>query len=316
MRLSISIAGALGAILLAGSAFAQGGTGIELDIPPGARQNGMGASGVALADDATGVTWWNPAGLGFVNRSAVELTYAQLAPNFATDINYNYLSYVQPLEGWGAFGVGAVFVSLGQIEGTDLNGAPTQNFGANVFSPAVYYGTRLLPDFAVGAALKYVRLQYAPTSLQGVGITFAVDLGALYRIPAARLNLGATIQNLGPSVVFINDDAASPLSRMLKLGAAWEAVSREQVSLLLAGDYNQSLLNGDIRIYGTGLELRVAQQLAGRFGYFADPYGHVGDITYGLGVSWGNLTLDYGTHPQAQDADLDNVKKITLGYRF
>jgi hypothetical protein len=103
---------------------------------------------------------------------------------------------------------------------------------------------------------------------------------------------------------------------MLKVGTAWEAVAREQVSLVIAGDYNQSLLNGDIRLYGTGLELRVAQQLAGRFGYFADPYGNVGDVTYGLGVSWGNLTLDYGTHPQAKDADLDNVKKITLGYRF
>src|SRR6266545_5273110 len=252
MRLRTTIICFLAAILLAGSAFAQGGTGLELDIHPGARQNGMGASGVALADDATAVTWWNPAGLGFVNRSAIELTYAQLAPNFASDINYNYLSYVHPVEGWGAFGVGAVFVSLGEIQGTDINGNLTQSFGANVFSPAVYYGTRLLPDLSVGAALKYVRLQYAPTSLQGVGTTFAVDLGGLYRIPAARLNLGLTVQNLGPSVVFINDDQASPLSRMMKIGFAWEAVSKEQVSLLLSGDFDQSLLNSDIRLYGTG----------------------------------------------------------------
>ena len=316
MRHFVAVAGFLGVISLAGSAFAQGGTGIELDIAPGARQNGMGAAGVAMADDATGVTWWNPAGLGFVNRSAIELTYAQLAPNFASDINYNYLTYVHPLAGWGAFGIGAVFVSLGDIVQTNQAGTELGTFGANVFSPALYYGTRILPDLSVGAALKYVRLQYAPNSLEGVGTTFAVDLGTLYRIPAARLNLGLTVQNLGPSVVFINDDAASPLSRMLKVGMAWEAISREQVSLVLAGDYNQSLLNGDIRLYGSGLELRVAQQLAGRFGYFADPYGNVGDVTYGLGVSWGNLTLDYGTHPQAQDADLDSVKKITLGYRF
>jgi hypothetical protein len=316
MRQFVAVASFLGVISLAGSAFAQGGTGIELDIAPGARQNGMGAVGVAMADDATGVTWWNPAGLGFVNRSAIELTYAQLAPNFASDINYNYLAYVHPMEGWGAFGIGAVFVSLGDIVQTNQAGTELGTFGANVFSPALYYGTRILSDLSVGAALKYVRLQYAPNSLEGVGTTFAVDLGTLYRIPAARLNLGLTVQNLGPSVVFINDDAASPLSRMLKVGVAWEAISREQVSLVVASDYNQSLLNGDIRLYGTGLELRVAQQLAGRFGYFADPYGNVGDITYGLGVSWGNLTLDYGTHPQASDADLDSVKKITLGYRF
>jgi len=57
MRHKVAIACLLGAISFAGSAFAQGGTGIELDIAPGARQNGMGAAGVAMADDATGVTW-------------------------------------------------------------------------------------------------------------------------------------------------------------------------------------------------------------------------------------------------------------------
>ena len=57
MRLSTSIVlgCALGS-LLASTAYAQG-TGRSLDIQPGARQNGMGATGVAIADDATGVTW-------------------------------------------------------------------------------------------------------------------------------------------------------------------------------------------------------------------------------------------------------------------
>ena len=64
---------------LAASALAQG-TGRSLDIQPGARQNALGAAGVALAEDATGVTWWNPAALGFVKKSAIELTYAQLVP--------------------------------------------------------------------------------------------------------------------------------------------------------------------------------------------------------------------------------------------
>ena len=67
---TIALGCVLGAVL-AGTAFAQG-TGRSLDIQPGARQNGIGAAGVAIADDATGVTWWNPAGLGFVTRTAVE----------------------------------------------------------------------------------------------------------------------------------------------------------------------------------------------------------------------------------------------------
>src|SRR5437763_6014770 len=106
------------------TAFAQG-TGRSLDIQPGARQNGMGATGVAIADDATGVTWWNPAGLGFVTKSAVDLTYAQLVPGLATDVNYNYATFVKPTAGWGAFGVGLVFLSYGTSEGTDPFGNPT-----------------------------------------------------------------------------------------------------------------------------------------------------------------------------------------------
>lgn len=102
-------------LTLATTAFAQG-TGRSLDIQPGGRQNGMGATGVAIADDATGVTWWNPAGLGFVNKSAIDLTYAQLVPGLANDVNYNYLTFVRPTSGWGAFGVGLVFLSYGTSE--------------------------------------------------------------------------------------------------------------------------------------------------------------------------------------------------------
>jgi hypothetical protein len=315
MRLTIAILTLISAISLTGNALAQG-TGRELDIQPGARQNGLGAAGVALADDATGVTWWNPAGLGFVSRTALELTYAQLAPGLADDVNYNYLTYVHPLEGWGAFGVGIVFVSLGQIDGTDINGNPTGSFGANAVAPAVYYGTRVLPDFSVGASLRYVRLQYAPNSLSGVGSTFALDLAGLYRIPAARLNFGLNVQNLGPSITFINEDQASPLSRNVKVGAAWEVYSSEQVGVTVVEDFNQSLVTDVFRTYNHGLELRVAQQLAGRIGWYSDPYGHISDLTFGLGVNWGGLSLDFGSIPQAKDEGLDNVKKITLGYRF
>src|SRR5207249_8482578 len=105
MRFKMHVLATLMGLLLASSALAQG-TGRSLDIQPGGRQNGMGAAGVALPEDATGVTWWNPAALGFVEKPAVQLTYAKLVPGLATDVSYNYGSYVQPIEGFGAFGVG------------------------------------------------------------------------------------------------------------------------------------------------------------------------------------------------------------------
>jgi Type IX secretion system protein PorV len=315
MRLSMKVLAVLIGLGIAGSAWAQG-TGRSLDIQPGARQNGMGAAGVALADDPTGATWWNPAALGFIGRSAIEITYAQLVPGLASDVSYNYANYVQPLEGWGAFGLGLVFLSYGQSEGTDEQGTPTGTFGSNEFSPAIYYGTQILPDFSVGAALKYVRIQLAPSSQSGVGSTFGLDLAGLYRIPAARMNFGLNVQNLGPSVSFINEDKADPLGRNLKVGAAWEPISRKDFSVLLVSDFNQSLVTSDFRTYNNGLELRYTDQIAGRIGWYSDPLGAISDFTYGIGLAFHGLNLDLGSIPQAKDSGLGNVQKITLGYRF
>ena len=315
MRFAINVLAVLVSLGLAATASAQG-TGRSLDIQPGGRQNGMGAAGVALADDPTGATWWNPAALGFVGRSGVELTYAQLVPGLADDVNYNFLTFVSPLEGWGAFGVGIVFLSYGTSEGSDDQGNLTGTFGSNEFSPAVYYGTQVLPDLAVGASLKWIRIQLAPSDQSGVGSTFGLDLAALYRIQPARLNLGLNIQNLGPSVAFINEDKADPLGRNVKVGAAWEAVSAKNYAVVLAADFNQSMVTNDFTTYNGGVELRYADQVAGRIGYYSDPLGEIEDMTYGIGIQFKGLTVDWGSIPQASESDLGNVQKITLGYRF
>ena len=305
----------LAGLFMAGSAAAQG-TGRSLDIQPGGRQNGMGAAGVALAEDATGATWWNPAALGFVNKTAVQLTYAKLVPGLATDVSYNYGTYVQPIEGFGAFGVGIVFLSYGQSEGRDEGGNFTGNFGSNEFSPAIYYGTRILPNFSVGASLKWIRIQLAPTANNGVGTTFGLDIAGLYKIPAAHLNFGVNVQNVGPSVTFINEDQASPLSRNIKSGVAWTPYQDKTLAVHVVEDFNQSLVTNSFRTYNTGVEVAYLNQFAGRVGWYADPEGQISGVTYGFGASWGSLGIDFGGVPQAKDSGLDDVFKITLGYRF
>jgi hypothetical protein len=73
-------------------------------------------------------------------------------------------------------------------------------------------------------------------------------------------------------------------------------------------------VTNDFRVYNNGVELRFAEQLAGRLGYYYDKLGDIRDMTYGLGVNWHNLSLDFASIPQAKG--LENVEKITLGYRF
>jgi len=315
MRFEIKALAVVLGLGVTSAAWAQG-TGRSLDIQPGGRQNGMGDAGVALAGDPTGATWWNPAALGFVSRSGVELTYAQLVPGLASDVNYNYLTFVRPTKGWGAFGLGIVFLSYGQSEGADDQGNPTGTFGSNEFSPALYYGTQILPDLSLGASLKYIRIQLAPSAQQGVGSTFGVDLAALYRITPAKVNIGVNVQNLGPSVAFINEDKADPLGRNVKVGAAWEPTGVSNFNFALAADFNQSLVTDEFRTYHGGIEVKYMDQVAGRIGYYSDPLGEIEDMTYGIGIDFKGFTIDWGSIPQAKNSDLSNVQKITLGYRF
>ena len=315
MRLTYCFMALIASLALAGSAAAQG-TGRSLDIQPGARQNGLGAAGVALPGGATAATWWNPAFLGYMTHPSVELTGAQLVPGLATDVTYNQAAYAQPVEGWGALAVQLAFLSYGSSEGVSPEGTSTGSFDSYEFSSGLSYGTRLLPDFSIGATVKWIRIQLAPQAQQGVGSTFGFDLGALYQIPEARLRLGANVQNLGPSVVFISEDNASPLSRNLKIGASWEAVSNKQFLVTLVSDFNQSFVTTDFRTYNDGFEVRYADQIAGRLGWYSDPLGNISDFTYGIGVSWKSLSLDWGSIPQAKDASLPNVNKVSLGYRF
>jgi hypothetical protein len=319
MRFHIVAAALVTAVLYVGTAYAQG-TARSLDIQPGARENGMGAAGVAIADDATGMTWWNPAGLGFAKRPDIQVTNMKLVPGLADDVTFNYLAYVQPMEGWGALAFSGAFLSYGTSAQTDEAGTLLGSFDSYEASLGLSYGVELLPDLGIGANVKYVHVQLAPSSLQGVASGLGMDIGALYLVRPAKLRLGAAIQNLGPSLVFINEDQASPLSRNIKTGFAWDALKTGGLTSTLAGDFNQSLVTQKFRTYNGGLEVKYGTEegkgigLAGRIGYYYDPLGEIKNLTYGFGLSWGKLMLDYGAIPQA--TTLPYVDKFSLGYRF
>ena len=61
--------------------------GASLQIPPGARAEGMGRFFTAVADDAF-TPWWNPAGLGFNKGFNAALMHSQLVPGLADDVYF------------------------------------------------------------------------------------------------------------------------------------------------------------------------------------------------------------------------------------
>ncbi len=313
---------AMFAVVSATAALAQG-TGRSLDIQPGARENGLGAAGVALLGDGSDAVWWNPAALGFARRPSVQLNYAQLVPGLALDVHYWNEAGTLPLGTTVGVGAGYTYLDFGRLSGFGSNGSTP-----NEKSACVSVGVAVLPSLAFGATVKRIRIQLTPFPTLGIGTGYGLDMGGLYRhtIDSLTFSAGANVQNLGPEVTFGDLGAKAPLSRNLKLGGAI------QYHALLSGgtdvgatavlDFNQSLVSGsgDFKTWNGGLEFYAGLprilRVSVRGGYYYDPDGQIEDPAFGAGVRLFGLTADVGVIPQARDSGLDNVKKYTVGYHF
>ena len=62
---------------------------IFLLIAPGARAGGMGEAQVAVANDAY-ASYWNPAGLGFLDGQELALMHVNWLPGLADDLYYEF----------------------------------------------------------------------------------------------------------------------------------------------------------------------------------------------------------------------------------
>jgi hypothetical protein len=303
----------------------------SLKIPPGARAEGMGRTFSAIADDAF-APWWNPGGLGFLSGRNAALMHTQLVPDLATDVYFEYLSYAQYLEGWGGVALTLTYLTYGESALT-LPGSPeiTGHFRSFEIAPSLAIGTAISNSLGIGANLKYIYEDLAPatsSSAAGNGSTFAVDLGALWKVPGKPVNLAIVVQNLGPNLALVDEKQADPLPRMLRLAAAFQVVNTAQHSLVAAVDGDKYLLsNGAIPdslhlswfkknevFLNVGAEYTYNGLLSVRAGYIYDDPGSIKAMTYGLGVRYKALSLDYASIPQY--SELARVSKFSLSARF
>ena len=304
------------------TAFAQSEAGGQsMLIAPGARADGMGRAGVAVAEDANAM-WWNVAGLAFVRGHQVAATYTALVPDLADDVNFSYLSYIQRVEGLGGIGASFGYLSYGKSTATDIDGNDIGEFKSYELAPAIAYGTDLVPNMGFGVALKLVRVDLAPAFVSldgraGRGTTFAADFGWLYKMPKMKTSLGATLSNIGPNIAYIDQDQSDPLGRNVRVGAAYRPVETNVHRLLVAVDATRYLLPGRtlaVDVWDAGIEYEFNRLLALRFGYISDPIGTITDVTYGFGVGYKGFHFDFANIPQSEF--LDRVNRFSAGYTF
>ncbi|OPL19228.1 MAG: hypothetical protein AVO35_11660 [Candidatus Aegiribacteria sp. MLS_C] len=326
----------LAVLALAGVSGGSTASVIWMTITPGARPNGMGEAFTAMADDAT-ASYWNPAGLAFADTTGQEITlqHSNWLPQLADDLYYEFLGYSNYIDGWGGVGGNITFMSMGEQLETTESGQELGEFYSYGIALTGSFGTEVAPGVSVGLGLKFIydHLYYEDS---GKGTSFGADLGVLYQLPMeqlgigniGRINLGASLANLGPNMSYGGSTENNPLPRTLRVGMAYVPFDSHLTRLSCTADYSKILVNVDDGIgeefnenkWGAGAEFWYYDLLALRAGYIHDTEGisTIQGPTFGAGLQYSGFQLDMAFIPVEENLQGSGKynSKYSLSVRF
>jgi hypothetical protein len=327
--------------------FAQGPASsgvLFLLIAPGARPGGMGESFVSIADDAT-ATYWNPAGMAFQNRRQISLMHSNWLPQLSSDFYYDYATMVQPMGAIGALGMSLTYLNLGeQVITGEGSSQPLGTFSSYDLAVAASYANKLSENSALGVTLKFIHSNLAPLGAgaekgDGRATAFAADLGFLKKnLLIDRLNFGVNLTNLGPAITYVDAAQADPLPTALRLGFSYQLMQQEHNRLTLATEVDRLLvarnregkaepvfkamltswadepLKDELRqnFYNLGAEYVYNNFIALRTGYHYDQAGKVKYLTFGGGLKYAALGLDFGYISAGEGHPLSDTMRFSL----
>ena len=173
-------------------------------LPTGARDEALGATGVALVGTAS-TMMYNPAGLAFVHRM---------------DVNYSYIN-------WYGSARKHVTCVAGRASKAGTFGVSLQNFGygnsttADVkdFAVTAAWGAELTDRFALGSAVKLIRESYG----DGTWNAFAIDLGAFFATESRGAIIALGARNLSNGAMGEPDRIAVP--KQIRAGVLIDLIS-------------------------------------------------------------------------------------------
>jgi len=238
----------------------------------GARSLAMGKAFVAMADDAS-ATYWNPAGLGNVERQEAMMLHTMLWAG----TTYDFMSYVRPLAQLGAVGLSLVRLYTGGFEGYDIYNEKTTSFSDDQMAVTMSMGKKLMKTLSIGANFRYLKhtLAYHTNS------SFLVDMSGLYAFPGVSdLKVGLNIQNVFENEIKPSEDKI-PLT--MRLGIAYKQFKKRLALSLDA----VSIANVPGMETHFGMEYWALKNLSIRAGMDQQ------EKTFGFGMNWRNLGIDY-----------------------
>ena len=325
---------------------------VYLLMEPGSRSGGMGQAYVAQVDDAF-AGYWNTGAMAFSRNTQFALMHTNWLGDIFPDIYYEYLGFNTYVEGTGTIGFNVLFLTYGEQDAYDENQVFNGTFSSWEMAPTVTYGYQLSKNLGIGGAFKFIHSDLAPKKvtaddMKGQGSTFAFDFGLNVRdipvlpetiLPQSRLNLGLNIQNMGPNIVYINEEQSDPLPLNWRMGLSWQVWNTDISRLTMNADMNKLLANRkhhwyervfrdwvdqsldeewDEIIWGAGGEFSYLNLLSLRLGYIYDREGEIEGISYGAGVFYEQdgfrVDIDFAMQPGGDLQDFNRTFSLKVSF--
>jgi len=224
-----------------------------LTIAPDARASGMGDAGVATTADVNSV-YWNIAKLAFIkNNIGFSLSYTPWLSKIIDDMSLSHLSGYYKINREQAVAISLSYFDMGQLQFTDVDGNPLQDFRPREFYFSGSYSRLLSEDMSLGVTLKYIHSNLVGNAFSGMGdsqpgVSLAADIGWFWHKDITTFNnpsniaIGAAITNIGSKMTYSNDDEKEFIPTNLRVGAAWKIGLDPNNSITLALDFNKLMV--------------------------------------------------------------------------
>lgn len=304
----------------------------ELRIPVGSRASAMAGANVADVQ-GTEALFWNPAGVG--HQVGTEAMFSHL--EYIADISINYFGVTTNIEDFGALGLHAKVISIGEMEVTTE--AQPQGTGAT-FSPtfsiigATY--SRVFTDrvsFGVTASMVNERIEQVSAT------GYAFDFGFIYDPLWQGLKFGIVLKNYGPQMrfdgegfnvsvdppdtepgtqkkTFRSQSAEFELPAFVQLGVSWDAINQDANRAVVSGSFQSNNFSEDE--FRGGIEYGYDDMFFLRGGYVAtnqDSYMYGLTLGGGVKYSWGQNTITFD-YSWVQTEFFDDNQYFTVKFAF
>ena len=312
----------------------------------GARALGMGSSFVSIADDATAV-YWNPAGLAQIRRRAFAMMYSD---SFGTAqggflskglVEYNFVGYVQGVEGIGSVGVSWIRLGVDDIPQTtfvDVNGngrlgdfldkdgdgikdpgelyidrPEVAGYFSNVDSALfISFARQVHPYLSVGGTLKLLR----QSLFENHGNGFGLDFGLMLK-PVNGFHIGAMLADATGTQIRWNTPEKPVFTRdpRFRLGVsyriAFPVIGTTTFGIELETDRaDLQRVGGSERIFRFGGEYWLFDVVALRIGAEGAKLAAGSGIRLRFGETVLSANYAFNAH------DLGNSQRISISGRF